>query len=58
MSKAVKPYIESAKFGDLENWLMGVCVNYAMAQLGREDQEHKVLSLMEYLSELALNWYL
>ena len=30
-----------------------------MAQLGREDREQeKVLSLMEYLSELALKWYL
>ena len=54
-SKTVKPYAGSAKFRDLENWLMGICVNYAMAQLGGEDQEQeKVLLLMEYLSELAL----
>ena len=38
---------------------MSVCVNYAMAQLGGEEREQeKVLSLMEYLSELALKWYL
>ena len=59
MSKSIRPYAGSAKFRDLENWLIGICVNYAMAQLGGEDQEHKkVLLLMEYLSELALKWYL
>ena len=55
MSKSIRPYAGSAKFGDLENWLISICINYAMAQLGSEDQEHKkVLLLMEYLSELAL----
>ena len=44
MFKSIRPYVGSAKFGDLENWLMGMCVNYAMAQLD--------------LSELALKWYL
>ena len=58
-AKSVKPYAGSAKFGDLENWLMGICVNYAMAQLGGEDwEQEKVLLLMEYLSDLALKWYL
>ena len=38
---------------------MGVCVNYARAQLSGEDwEQEEVLSLMEYLSELALKWYL
>ena len=32
-SKSIKPYSGSAKFGDLENWLIDICVNYAMAQL-------------------------
>ena len=43
----------------MKRTLMGVCVNYTMAQLGGDDQEYKkVLLLMEYLSELALKWYL
>ena len=59
MSKSIRPYAGSAKFRDLENWLIGICVNYTIAQLGGEDQEQEeVPSLMEYLSELALKWYL
>ena len=53
--KSVKPYSGSAKFSKLENWLMGVCINYAMAQLGGDKREHrKVLSVMDYLSDAAL----
>ena len=57
--KSVKSYSGLATFRDLENRLMGICVNYAMAQLGGEEREQrKLLSLIEYLSELALKWYL
>ena len=51
----MKSYSDSTKFSELENWLIGMCINYAMTQLGGDEREwEKVLSLMEYLSELAL----
>ena len=54
----MKPYSGSAKFSELENWLIGICVNYAMAQLGGDKREgEKGLSLMKYLSDLVLKWY-
>ena len=57
--KLVNPYSGSSKFSELEDWLMGICINYAMAQLGGDKREHeKVLSEMDYLSNSVLKWYL
>ena len=39
--KSVKPYLGSAKFSELENWLMGIYINYAMAQLAEEMRESR-----------------
>ena len=45
-AKSIKLYVGSANFGDLENWLMSICVNYAIAQLGGEDQSERKYSCL------------
>ncbi|KAG6915404.1 hypothetical protein DXG01_011637 [Tephrocybe rancida] len=46
-------------FSELEDWLMSICIFFAVAQYGGKgrDQE-KVLILMDFIKDEALKWYL
>ncbi|KAG5350260.1 hypothetical protein C0989_011881 [Termitomyces sp. Mn162] len=59
LSKTITPYAGSAKFSELENWLMSICVFYTVAQYGGDGHKcKKVLILMDFLAVGALKQYL
>ncbi|KAG6823015.1 hypothetical protein H0H92_011715, partial [Tricholoma furcatifolium] len=58
-SKTITPYAGSPTFGELENWLMSVCIHFAVAQYGGDGRDReKVLVMMDFLTGDAHKWYL
>ncbi|KAG6806637.1 hypothetical protein H0H92_010577 [Tricholoma furcatifolium] len=58
-SKTITPYAGSPTFGELENWLMSVCIHFAIAQYGGDGRDReKVLVMMDFLTGDAHKWYL
>ncbi|KAG6809434.1 hypothetical protein H0H92_000261, partial [Tricholoma furcatifolium] len=50
-AKTITAYAGSPKFGDLEDWLMSVCVYLAIAQYGGDGRDReRVLIIMDFLS--------
>ncbi|KAG6905952.1 hypothetical protein DXG01_016696 [Tephrocybe rancida] len=58
-SKTITPYTGSSKFSELEDWLMSICIFFAVAQYGGEGHDReKVLIIMGFIKDEALKWYL
>ncbi|KAG6808239.1 hypothetical protein H0H92_004939 [Tricholoma furcatifolium] len=58
-SKTITPYAGSLTFGELENWLMSVCIHFAVAQYGGDGRDREnVLVMMDFLTGDAHKWYL